>query len=157
MTFFLSIDIGTASRATHFLFKDPKRRTQGDPLLLTILSIFALPWLTFVFQISASFFFLGRSNGKATDISFLAPGLDGHTLRLGIGENIAIFFLLMHSLFHCRFCSHCTCETPHSLALSVCTLPPILLVQLTSSPFLYSVAHYTRIVIPWLVLPIAEP
>ncbi|SAM05185.1 hypothetical protein [Absidia glauca] len=61
-----------------------KRRTQGNPLLLTILSIFVLLWLTFAFCINAPFL-PSRSNGMATDIGSLAPGLDGLVLRLGIG------------------------------------------------------------------------
>jgi hypothetical protein len=48
------------------------------------LSIFALPWLTFVFYIIAPFL-LRRSNGMAADISSLAEELDGLGLGLGIG------------------------------------------------------------------------
>jgi hypothetical protein len=44
----------------------------------------ALPRLTFAVFIIAAFFPSG-SNGIATDIGSLAPGLEGHVLRLGIG------------------------------------------------------------------------
>jgi hypothetical protein len=43
ITFFLSIDIGAALRAIHPLCNDLERRTQGNSLLLTSLSIFILP------------------------------------------------------------------------------------------------------------------
>jgi hypothetical protein len=45
-----------------------------------------LPWLTFIFSTNASLF-LGKSNGMATEISSLAPGLDELVVRLGIGRN----------------------------------------------------------------------
>jgi hypothetical protein len=41
--FFLSIDICTAPRMTRPLCNSLERRTQGNRLLLTILSIFSLP------------------------------------------------------------------------------------------------------------------
>jgi hypothetical protein len=75
---------GTAPQTTRSLYDDLKRRTQGNTTLLTILSIFVLSWLTLAFCITASFF-LSRSNGMATDIGSLAPGMDGHAVRLGIG------------------------------------------------------------------------
>jgi hypothetical protein len=48
-TFYFSIDIGTTSRTIHPLYNDLKRQRQGRSLILTILSIFVLPWLTFAF------------------------------------------------------------------------------------------------------------
>jgi hypothetical protein len=95
---------------------------------------------------------------KTMDIGSLDLGLDGLVFRWRIGRKglwkTAILFSV-HSLFHCEFCSHCTCEPTHCLAYSVCTLPLILLVSLTSHPFLHSVAHYTRLVIPGQFLHIA--
>jgi hypothetical protein len=58
--FFLYIDIGNVPRTTRSLYNDLKRRTQGSSLLLTILSIFVLPWLTFTFCITAPFFLVDR-------------------------------------------------------------------------------------------------
>jgi hypothetical protein len=49
------------------------------------LSIFVSPRLTFAFCIIAPFFHM-RSNGMATDIASLTPGLDAHGLRSGIGR-----------------------------------------------------------------------
>jgi hypothetical protein len=43
-------------------------------------------------------------------------------------------------------------KVPLLLVQSVCTLLLILLAPLTCSPFLHSVAHYSRLVIPWQVL-----
>jgi hypothetical protein len=94
--FFLSIDIDIALWTTRPLSNDIERRTQGSPLLLTILSMFVLPWLTFAFCFIAPLF-LGRSNGMTTDIGSLAAGLDPHVAILGIGRK---------GLFHCRLCSH---------------------------------------------------
>jgi hypothetical protein len=69
---------------------------QGNSRLLTILSIFALQSLTFAFCINAPFF-----QQMATDIGSLAPGLDEHVVKIGIGrkglrrngKTVAIFFL----------------------------------------------------------------
>jgi hypothetical protein len=46
---------------------------------------FSLTLLTLTSSI-ITLLFLGRSNGMATDIGFLAAGLDGHGVRLGIGR-----------------------------------------------------------------------
>jgi hypothetical protein len=69
----------------HFIY-ELERRAQGNSLLLSALSIFVLPWLTFTFCIIAPSF-LSRSNGLATDIGSLEPGLDAHVPRLGIGTD----------------------------------------------------------------------
>jgi hypothetical protein len=52
---FFSIDIGTDPRETRPLYNDIKRRAQGNFFLLTISSIFVLPWLTFAFCIIVPF------------------------------------------------------------------------------------------------------
>jgi hypothetical protein len=82
--FFLSIDIGAALRMSPPLYNkynNLERRTQGSSLLITILCIFVLPWLTFACCILAPFF-SSRSNGLAANIGSLAPGLNGHALRV---------------------------------------------------------------------------
>ncbi|SAM03492.1 hypothetical protein [Absidia glauca] len=56
------------------------------PLLLTILTIFVVPWLTLVFCIIAPFF-LNKSNEMA--IGSLAPGPGGYVLGLGIGLKVS--------------------------------------------------------------------
>jgi hypothetical protein len=81
--FFLSIDNVTAPWTTHSSCKDLGRRTHGNSHLHTISPIFVLPWLTFAFCIITPSF-VSRSIGTATDIEFLAPGLEGHVVRLGI-------------------------------------------------------------------------
>jgi hypothetical protein len=79
--FFLSIDIGTAPRTIRFLYNDLERRTQGNSLLVTILSTsLTVQTLTLINPL----LFLSRSNGMATDIGFLAAVLDGHVVRLEI-------------------------------------------------------------------------
>jgi hypothetical protein len=50
--FFLSVDLGTASRTTRFLYNYLECRMRGNSLLLTIFSILGLPWLTFAFCIN---------------------------------------------------------------------------------------------------------
>jgi hypothetical protein len=81
--FLILIDIDTTRRTKCLLYNYYERRTQGDSLLLTILSIFASPWLTFAFCINAPFF-LGWSKGIKTDMSSLAAGMDEHVVRIGI-------------------------------------------------------------------------
>jgi hypothetical protein len=116
ITFFLSIDIGTALRTPHPLYNDRKGRAQGNSLLLTILSIFVLPRLTFVFCINTILFFSGFSK-MATDVGSLAPGLDVHVVRLGDWtQGNTIFYV--HSPFNCRFCRHCTTKHRCSFASS---------------------------------------
>jgi hypothetical protein len=61
------------------------------------MSISVLPWLTFAFCIIAPFSH-SRSDGMTTDIDSLAPGLEAHVLRLGIGTKRL----------------QKTCENPHS-------------------------------------------
>jgi hypothetical protein len=63
----------------------------------------------------------------------------------------------VHSLLHYRFLCHCTSEAPYLVVRSLRTLPLILLAPLTSSLFLHPVAHYSRLVLPWQVLRIAQP
>jgi hypothetical protein len=58
--------------------------SQGISLLLTILSIFVYPWVTFAFCVIPPLF-LSRSNEMATNIGFLAPGHNGHALEIEIG------------------------------------------------------------------------
>jgi hypothetical protein len=53
--FLLTINIGTAPRTTCHLWNDLTRQTQGNSLLLTILSIFVMPGLTFAFCTIAPF------------------------------------------------------------------------------------------------------
>jgi hypothetical protein len=104
-------------------------------------------------------FFLRRSNKLATDIDSLAPGLDRHVVRLGIGrkgirksgETLATCFQA-HSLFYCRICNHCTAKQHSSLAHSLWTLELPLLSSLDTSPLLHSLGHDTRLVIPSPVL-----
>jgi hypothetical protein len=69
------------------LYDDLNWRMQGNSLLLTILSIFVLPWLKFTFCVIAPFF-LGRLNGMAMDISSLASGLGGHALKIGLKDSL---------------------------------------------------------------------
>jgi hypothetical protein len=83
--FFLSIDIGTVLQTTRSLYNDHKQRTQGKSLLLTSLSIFALPWPTLTFCIIAPFF-LRWLNGMAVEIGSPAAGLELYVVRLGIGR-----------------------------------------------------------------------
>lgn len=64
--FFLSINISTVPRTTRALHNDLGWRTQGNSLLLTILSVFPLPWLTFTFCFIAPFP-PSRWNRLATD------------------------------------------------------------------------------------------
>jgi hypothetical protein len=83
-----------------------------------------------------------------TDIGFLAPGMDELVVRLGIGRKLSQFF------FRCTHLSTVNCpaiafsNSTLFISLSLWTLPLILLAPLASSPFLHSVAHYTRLVIP---------
>jgi hypothetical protein len=70
---------------TRPLYDDLERRMQGNYPLLTILSTFVFPWLTFTFLLHCSFF-VSKLNGMATEIGSLVAGLDGHGLRLGIGR-----------------------------------------------------------------------
>jgi hypothetical protein len=58
--FFLSTSIGTTPQTIRPLYNKLDRRTHGTSLLLTILSIFVLPWLTFAFCIIAPFFLNNR-------------------------------------------------------------------------------------------------
>jgi hypothetical protein len=72
--FFLAVDICTTPWTARLLFDVLRRRTLGNPLLLTIMSVIIFPWLTFAFCTTA-LLFLRWSNGMATDIDSLAPGL----------------------------------------------------------------------------------
>jgi hypothetical protein len=64
-------------------------------LSLTILS-YSCP--TFTFCIIAPFY-LSRSTGIATDIGFLAAGLDGHVVGSGIGRNYENHWEYLATLF----------------------------------------------------------
>jgi hypothetical protein len=59
ITFFLSIDISTVSRTNCPQYGDLERRSPGNSLLFTILSIFVYPWLTFTFCL-ITLLYLGR-------------------------------------------------------------------------------------------------
>jgi hypothetical protein len=85
ITIFFYIYIITALRMARPLYDDLQRQTHGNSLLLTLLSIFVLPWPTFAFCIIAPLFF-SRSIGVATDVGSLTAGLDGHVVRLWIGR-----------------------------------------------------------------------
>jgi hypothetical protein len=105
--FLLSIGIYRTQQTTRFLYNHLERQMLGNSLLLTVLSIFVLPWLTFAFCFIEPFF-LKSSNEMAMDIGSLAPVLDEHELRLGVktkrlrknGEPLA--FLLLMELRHSR-------------------------------------------------------
>jgi hypothetical protein len=97
--FFLSIDIGTAHWTTLPLYNYLEQRTQGNSLLLTILSTFVLPWLTFAFCIVALFFFLDDRMGGQRH-----------------GETLAIFLGAIP--FHCRSCRACTFKGHYLLVCS---------------------------------------
>jgi hypothetical protein len=83
--FFFFIGIYTVLRAAHPLYDSFEWRMQGNSLLLTILSIFAVPWITLAFCILAPFFH-SISNGMVADIGSLTSWLDGHVIRFGIGH-----------------------------------------------------------------------
>jgi hypothetical protein len=55
-SFFLSIDISITPQTTRTLYNDRKRRTQGNSLLLIVLSFFGFPCLTLAFCVIAPFF-----------------------------------------------------------------------------------------------------
>jgi hypothetical protein len=91
--------------------------------------------------------FVRWSNVMATDIGSLTSASDGHVLKLGNGlKGLRKTWETSHSLLYSRLSSHCAFKRHHSLALSLWTLPLILLVPLISSPLLHSVPHYTRLV-----------
>jgi hypothetical protein len=102
------------------LYSGLDRRAKGNSLLLTVMSIFVLPWLTFTFCIIAHSF-PSRFNRIATDIDSLDSGL-AYAVRLGIGRrglrktwgNRRNFFGC--SPFQWRISSHCIFENHHSLA-----------------------------------------
>jgi hypothetical protein len=61
------------------------------------------------------------------DINSLAPGLDGHALRLGIGRKVlrttkATLEFLFIFIIHCRFSRHCPDEEHHPFAHSLGSL-----------------------------------
>jgi hypothetical protein len=91
--FFLSINIGTKTQTDQTLYKIHKRRTQVDSHLLTFLSIFGLPWLTFTFRKNA-LFFPSRSNGMKTDIG---SRIQGFTKNMDKASQNFIF-VLSHSV-----------------------------------------------------------
>jgi hypothetical protein len=111
------------------------------------LSFFVFPWLTLT-SFNITLLFLGRFNRMATGTDSLAPGLDGHVLRLGIGRKKLgksrvnpRNLISVHLLFQCRLCSHCTSKMPYYLAHFLCPLPLTLFEPPVSSPLLHCFGH----------------
>jgi hypothetical protein len=74
--FFLSVSIRIVQRTSRPLYSDLEWWMHGYSFLLTILSIFALPWLTFAFCINDPFSTRHRMK-MTTNIDSPAPGLGG--------------------------------------------------------------------------------
>jgi hypothetical protein len=157
--FFLSIDICNALRITRSLCNDICRRTQGNTILLTLWSIFILPWLTFTFAPLLLFSQYTerdengyRLHGTSTECTRTHSGIGLKGSRKN-GETFSIFF------FRCTHFSMIYCVVIAPLNNTTClpfwTLPLSLLALLASSPLLHSVGLYTRLVVLWQVLHIA--
>jgi hypothetical protein len=138
------------------------------PLHLQRIPFPTIPFLCFFFA-SPSLFFLSidisttpRTNGS------LYNSLEGRTQgnspshHLVHGLNMTDICLLHHCFFFFRSRSngmstlftHCTIKEHYALTHFLWTQPQVLLAAATSSPFLQSIAHYTRLVIAWQILHI---